>query len=145
MHELLPAAVRVAVLVNPNGPDAAPTLRDVEPAARAKGLELRVLNASSSGEIDAAFATFEHERPDAIFISSDAFFTARRVQMSVLAARHRIPTAFQSRDAVEVGGLMSYGANNTDTYRQLAVYAGRIPKAPSPPTYRWCRPQSSSW
>ena len=91
-----------------------------------------VVRASSSREIDAAFASFARERPDALFISSDAFFTARRVQISVLTACHGIPTAFQSRDSVEVGGLISYGANNADTYRQLAVYAGRILKGAKP-------------
>ncbi len=118
LHELVPAAVRIAIFVNPRAPDAAPTLRDAEPAARAMGLKIQVHNASSSREIDAAFATFAGERPDALFVSSDAFFTARRVQMSVLAARHGVPTAFQSRDAVEAGGLMSYGPNQTDTFRQ---------------------------
>ena len=96
------------------------------------GLQIQVFNARTSREIDAAFATFVRERPDALFISSDAFFTARRVQMSILAARHGVPTAFQSRDFVEVGGLMSYGANNADAYRQLAVYAGRILKGAKP-------------
>ena len=132
LHELVPAAVRIAIFVNPRAPDAAPTLRDAEPAARAMGLKIQVHNASSSREIDAAFATFAGERPDALFVSSDAFFTARRVQMSVLAARHGVPTAFQSRDAVEVGGLMNYGSNNADTYRQLAVCAGRVLKGAKP-------------
>lgn len=126
LHELAPGAVRVAVLVNPNGPDAEPTVRDVEPAARAMALQIQILNASNSGEIDSAFATLTRTRPDALFIGSDAFFTARRVQIAILAARLGVPVVFQSRDSVEVGGLMSYGANNNDTYRQAAVYAGRI-------------------
>lgn len=132
LHEMVPAAVRIAVLVNPSGSDAEPTVRDVETAARAMGLQIKVLNASTSQEIDAAFATFLRERPDALFVGSDAFFTARRVQMSVLAARHGVPASYQSRDPVEAGGLMSYGANNAETYRQLGVYVGRVLKGAKP-------------
>ena len=95
LRELVPAAARVAVLVNPaNAANTETTLRDVEPAARAMGLQIQVLNASTSREIDAAFATFVRERPDALFVGTDAFFTSRRVQLANLAARHAVPATY---------------------------------------------------
>ena len=95
LRELVPGAARVAVLVNPaNAANTETTLRDVEAAARAMGLQIQVLNASTSREIDAAFATFARERPDALFVGGDAFFTSRRVQLANLAARHAIPATF---------------------------------------------------
>ena len=128
-----PAATRVAVLVNPaNAANAETTLRDVEPAARAMGLQIQVLNASTSREIDAAFATFARERPDALFVGSDPFFTSRRVQLATLAARHAIPATYAAREYAEAGGLMSYGTNITDAYRQVGVYTGRILKGAKP-------------
>ena len=115
LRELVPAATRVAVLVNPaNATNAEATLRDVEAAARAMGLQIQVLNASTSREIDAAFATFARERPDALFVGSDPFFISRRVQLAHLAARHAIPAIYATREYAEVGGLMSYGASLTD-------------------------------
>ena len=133
LRELVPGAARVAVLVNPaNATNAETTLRDVEPAARAMGLQIQVLNASTSREIDAAFATFARERPDALFVGGDAFFTSRRVQLAHLAARHAIPAIYAAREYAEVGGLMSYGANITDACRQVGVYAGRILKGAKP-------------
>jgi putative tryptophan/tyrosine transport system substrate-binding protein len=133
LRELVPAAARVAVLVNPtNAPAAETTLRDVEAAARAMGLQIQVLNASTSREIAAAFATFGRERPDALFVGGDAFFISRRVQLATLASRHAIPATYPMRDFVEVGGLMSYGSNLTDAYRQVGVYAGRILKGAKP-------------
>jgi putative ABC transport system substrate-binding protein len=108
LHELVPKAVRIAVLVNPaNGPTAEATLREVQEAARAIGLQIQVLNASTSREIDAAFATLARERPDALFVAAEAFFTSRRVQIANLAARDRIPAAYWTRDIVAAGGLMS--------------------------------------
>ena len=104
----------------------------MEPAARAIGLQIQVLNASSSREIDAAFATFVRERPDALFVGADTFFNSRRVQLATLAARHAIPATYASRDYAEAGGLMSYGANVTDAFRQVGVYAGRILKGAKP-------------
>ena len=133
LRELVPAAARVAVLVNPaNAANTETTLRDVEAAARAMGLQIQVLNASTSREIDAAFATFVRERPDALFVGSDPFFTSRRVQLVHLAARHAIPATYAAREYAEAGGLMSYGTNIADAYRQVGVYAGRILKGAKP-------------
>jgi putative ABC transport system substrate-binding protein len=104
----------------------------VEPAARALGLQALVLNANTSGEIDAALATFERDRPDALFVGSSAYFTSRRVQLVQLAARHMIPATYVGRQFADIGGLMSYGANLADVYRQLGVYTGRILKGTKP-------------
>jgi putative tryptophan/tyrosine transport system substrate-binding protein len=133
LRELVPAATRVAVLVNPaNAANAEPQLRDVEQAARSMGLQIQVLEASTSREIDAAFATFVRERPDALFVGGDPFFVTRRVQLATLVARHAIPATFNSRDIAEAGGLMSYGANIPDAWRQQGVYTGRIFKGAKP-------------
>jgi putative ABC transport system substrate-binding protein len=133
LRELVPAAARVAVLVNPaNATNTESTLRDVEIAARAIGLQIQVHSADTSREIDAAFATFVRERPDALFVGASPFFTSRRVQLIQLEARHAVPAAYASRQIVEAGGLMSYGASLTDAFRQLGVYAGRILKGAKP-------------
>jgi putative ABC transport system substrate-binding protein len=132
LRELVPAAARAAVLVNPAGPSVEPTLRDVEPAARAIGLQIQVLNASTSREIDAAFATIVRERPDALFVGTDPFFTSRRVQLILLATRHAVPATYPGRQYPEIGGLMSYGSNLADALRQMGVYAGRILKGGKP-------------
>jgi putative tryptophan/tyrosine transport system substrate-binding protein len=132
LRELVPGATRVAVLVNPANPATETTLRDVEPAARAMGLQLQVLKAGTSREIDAAFATFVRERPDALFVGGDSFFVSRRFQLVNLASRHAVPATFSNRDFAEVGGLISYGANPADAYRQVGVYAGRILKGAKP-------------
>jgi putative ABC transport system substrate-binding protein len=132
LHELVPGAARVAVLINPTAPNADRILRDVEPAARAIGLQIQVLNASTSHEIDAAFATFVRERPDALFVVPDAFFASRRVQLANLASRHAIPAAYATREIAEVGGLMSYGSNIQDAWRQAGIYTGRILKGAKP-------------
>jgi putative ABC transport system substrate-binding protein len=132
LRELLPRAARVAVLVNPTGPNAETTLRDVEPAARAMGLQIQVLKASTSQEIDAAFATLAGERPDSLFVSIDTFFTSRRVQLVSLTTRHAIPAIFANRDSTEIGGLMSYSSSITDAWRQSGVYTGRILKGAKP-------------
>src|SRR6266536_2444493 len=133
LRELVPGAGRVAVLVNPaNTANTETTLRDVEPAARAMGLQIQILKASTSREIEAAFATFVRERPDALFVGNDAFLTSRRVQLVHLATRHAIPAIYPLRDFAEVGGLMSYGVNITDALRQVGVYAGRILKDAKP-------------
>ena len=133
LRELLPGAVRIAVLNNPSDAAAAETtVREVEAGARAMGLQVQILNASSSNEIHAAFATIARERPDALFLGSDPFFTSRRVQLATLAVRHAIPLAAQAREVVEAGGLMSYGANIEDAFRQAGVYAGRILKGAKP-------------
>jgi len=129
---LVPAVARVAVLVNPTGPLAETTLRDVEPAARGMGLQIDVLNAGTSREIDAAFATFADRRPDALFVANDIFFTSRRVQLANLAARHGIPMTSGTREISEAGGLMSYGSNIVDANFQLGAYVGRILKGARP-------------
>jgi putative ABC transport system substrate-binding protein len=132
LRELVPAATRVAVLVNPTSPDAETTLRDVEPAARAMGLQIRVLHASTSREINEAFATFVGGQPDALFVQADPFFQTRRVQLAALAARHAIPAAYTTRDFPKAGGLMSYGTDVTEAWRQVGVYTGRILKGAKP-------------
>ena len=133
LRELIPAAARVAVLVDPaNKEITETTLREVEPAARAMGLQIHLLNASNGGEIGAGFAAFERERPDALFVSIGTLFTARRVQLATLAVRHMIPMTSGNRQITEAGGLMSYGANLTDAYRHVGVYAGRILKGERP-------------
>jgi ABC-type uncharacterized transport system substrate-binding protein len=132
LRQLLPGVTRVTALVNPTGPLAEPALRDIEPAARAMGMQIKVLNASTSGEINAAFATISRERAEALFVAPDAFFNSRRVQLVNLAARDRIAAAYGTRDYVEVGGLMSYGSNQSDNYRQVGIYAGRILKGAKP-------------
>jgi putative tryptophan/tyrosine transport system substrate-binding protein len=133
LRELVPAATRVAVLVNPAyAANTEATLKDIEAAARAKGLQIQVLEASTSREIDAAFATFVRERPSALFVGPGPPFNSRNVQLALLAAFHRIPATYAGRDYVEAGGLMSYGASLTDAYRQVGVYAGRILKGAKP-------------
>jgi putative ABC transport system substrate-binding protein len=133
LREFVPAATRVAVLVNPtNATTAESTLKDVALAARAMGLQIRVLKTSTSREIDAAFDTFVSERPDALFVNPDPFFLSRRVQLVHLASRHAIPASYGSREYAEIGGLMSYGPSLIDAYRQVGVYTGRILKGEKP-------------
>jgi putative tryptophan/tyrosine transport system substrate-binding protein len=133
LRELVPAAARVAVLVNPaNVQTASATLADLEPAARTLGLQMQVFNASGNREIDAAYATLVRERPDALFVAPDALFVTRRVQLISLAARHVLPASYAVREYVEAGGLMSYGTSVGDMYRQIGVYAGRILKGTKP-------------
>jgi len=129
LHELVPKAVRIAVLVNPaNPPVAESTLPVITAAARTIGLQIQALKASTSGEIDATFAALARDRADAVFVSSDVFFLGRRVQFATLTARDRIPAAYASRDYVEAGGLMSYGADVVDSFRQVGAYTGQILK-----------------
>ena len=133
LHELLPRAARIAVLVNPaNATNTASILRDVEAAARPIGLQVQVLNASTSLEINAAFEDVGRGRPDAVYVGSNTFLTARRIQVVQLAAFHRLPAVYPTPDFVQVGGLMSYGANVMDAFRQLGIYAGRILKGAKP-------------
>ena len=124
LRELVPAAVRIAALINPANVTAAPS--NVEPAARSLGMQVQLYNASTNQEIDAAFSALVRERTDAVFVSPDPFFQTRRAQLAALALRHGLPTAFSVRPYVEAGGLMSYGASITDMYRQVGVYTGRI-------------------
>src|SRR3974390_1669408 len=133
LHDLLPNAVRIAVLVNPgNASIAKATVRDVQKAAPTMGLQSQIINATTVGEINEVFATLERERPDALFVAPDALFTSRRVQLVTLATRDRIPATYQNRDFVEVGGLMSYGPDYTAMFLQVGVYTGSILKGAKP-------------
>jgi len=121
------SSCRVAVLVNPaDARRTEVTLRDLEPAARTMGVRIQVLNANTANEIDAAFESISRELPDALFVAPTLFLNIRLVQLAQLAAFHRLPSTHDVREYAEVGGLMSYGSNIADTYRQVGVYAGRI-------------------
>src|SRR5262249_27534788 len=133
LQDLGPRGVRVAVLINPaNAPTAETTLRDMPEAARALGLQIRVLNASTSREIEAAFATLVRDPADAFFVAPDGFFSSRRVQFATLAAHDRVPAPFFLREFVEVGGRRSSGIDILDVYRQVGVYTGQILKGANP-------------
>jgi putative ABC transport system substrate-binding protein len=133
LRELVPGATRVAVIVNPANPvSSKATLRDVEAAARTMRLQIEIFNASNRQEIDAAFASFARKRPDALFVSTDTYLSGRRVQLVNLATRHAIPTGFPNREAAEIGGLMSYGTNVVDAWRQSGAHVGRILKGGNP-------------
>jgi len=133
LRDLVPKAARVAVLVNPaNTPTAEATLRDIPEAARVLGLQIQVLNASTSREIEAAFAALVRDRADALFVAPDGFFVTRRVQFATLAARHAIPATYSAREVVEVGGLMSYGTDILDMNRRVGIYTGQILKGAKP-------------
>jgi putative ABC transport system substrate-binding protein len=134
LHDLVPKAVRIAVLVNPGSAAIAEsTLRDAQQAAPTMGMQiLQILNATTISEIDAAFATLARERPDALFVAGDGFFTGRRVQFSTLTAVNKIPATYANSDFVAAGGLMSYGTNFEDSFRQVGVYTGQILKGAKP-------------
>ena len=134
MRELVSPATRVAVLVNPaNVTRSESSLREAEAAARAMALQIQVVRASTSREINAAFASFEGEqRPDALFVASDAFFSSRRIQIVQLAAFHKVPAIYSEREDCEIGGLMSYGSNIIDAFRQVGIYTGHILKGAKP-------------
>jgi putative ABC transport system substrate-binding protein len=133
LRELVPTAVRAAVLINPTNPaNTSATLTEMEAVARTLGLQIEIFKASTSSEIDSAFATLVRERPDVLLVAGDGFFTSRRVQLAALAARHALPAAYSTRESAEVGGLMSYGTSLTDAYRQIGAYAGRILKGANP-------------
>jgi ABC-type uncharacterized transport system substrate-binding protein len=133
LHELVPKAVRIGVLVNPgNASVAEATVREAQKAAPTMGLEIQILNATTIGEIDAAFSVLARERLNALFVAGDAFLINRRVQLATLTARDRIPSAYATRDGVEAGGLMSYGTDLADSCRQIGVYTGTILKGAKP-------------
>ena len=133
LHDLVPKAVRIAVLLNPtNASTAKSTLRAVQEAASSLGLQILALNASTIGEIDAVFANFARERPDALFAAPDAFFASRRGQLATLTARDRIPAAYAIRELVEAGGLLSYGTDIAEAFHQVGAYTGRILKGEKP-------------
>jgi putative tryptophan/tyrosine transport system substrate-binding protein len=128
LRELVPGALRVAVLINPRFAASASATADAESAAHAMGLQVRIFNASHSREINDAFSTIARDHHEALLVGPDPYFVVRRAQLVTLAARHAIPTSYNVRDYVEAGGLMSYGTNAVDAYRQVGVYAGRILK-----------------
>ena len=129
LHDLVPKAVRIAVLVNlAKASTEEFTLRAVQEAAPTLGLQIQILNASTIGEIDAAFATIARDHSDALLVAPDAFFVSRRVQFITLTARDRIPATYSLRDYVAIGGLMSYGTDLADAFRQVGVYTGKILK-----------------
>jgi len=133
LHDLVPNAVRIAVLVNPgNAPVAESTVREVQKAAPTMGLQIQILNATTIGEVDAMFATFARERPDALFVAGDAFLISRAVQLATLTARDRIPASYVVREPVVAGGLMSYGTDLAELLRQMGVYCGNILKGIKP-------------
>ena len=133
LHQLVPGAVRIAVLVNPaNTSQTEATLREVEAAARTIGMQAQVLKANTAREIEQVSATIGQERPDALFVGASAFLNVRRVQLVQLAAFHRLPATYALREAAEAGGLMSYGSSIVDAYRQSAIYAGRILRGAKP-------------
>ena len=132
LHDLVPKAVRIALLVNPADAGSETTLRDVQEAAATIGLQIQNFSATTIGEIDAAFATLARERPDALFVAPDAFFVNRAVQFATSTAINKIPAAYATRDTVAVGGLMSYGTDIADAFHQVGVYTGRILKGAKP-------------
>ena len=132
LHELVPKAVRIAMLVNPANPATESALRDMPDAARAMGLQVQVLNASTRSEIEAAFASLVRDRAEALYVAGDVFFTSRRVQFATLAASYRIPASYPSRQAVEAGGLMAYDSDRVGMYRQVGAYTGQILKGAKP-------------
>jgi putative tryptophan/tyrosine transport system substrate-binding protein len=133
LHELVPKAVRIAVLVNPTlTATAEATLQDVQEAAKAIGVQIQILNAATIGEIDAAFATLVQDRIDALFVAPDSFFASRHIQFATLAAVDRIPATYTDRETVAAGGLMSYGGDIADGFRQVGIYTGNILKGAKP-------------
>ncbi len=133
LHELVPAARRVAVFVNLANPVRAETqVRDLQTAAHSIGLQIDIFYTSTISEINVAFARLAQDRPDALFVSADPFFVVRRVQLANLAARYALPSSFSVRDNVDAGGLMSYGTNISDAYRQIGIYTGRVLKGAKP-------------
>jgi len=133
LRELVPAATRVAVLVNPTDAEyTEATLREVGAAAPTMGLQIQFVKASTIREINAAFATFVRDRPDALFVGTDPFFNSRRTQLVHLATHYALPASYPARDFTDAGGLMSYGANIADAWRQCGSYTGRILKGAKP-------------
>jgi ABC-type uncharacterized transport system substrate-binding protein len=140
MHELIPKAERFAVLVNPKNPNAEPLTRDVQAAASAIGRQIEVLAASTNRDIDTVFSSLMQKRPDGLLVSPDPLFTARRAQLLILATHHRLPAVYFDRVLTDIGGLMSYGANLAEQYRQVGIYVGRILKGEKPADLPVIRP-----
>ncbi len=136
LHELVPAATTIAVLVNPDYPDAEAQIKEVQGAARTLGLLAHILKASGERDFDTAFSTVIEQRAGALLVASDPFLFSRRSQLVALAARHAVPAIYQFRESAAVGGLMSYGTRITDSYHQVGVYTGRILKGAKPTDQR---------
>ena len=132
LHEMLPTAAAIAVLVNPTTPITGPETRAAQDASRSLGLQVHVLNASSESEIDTAFGTLVELRANALVVSVDPFLNSRGAQIVALAARHAVPAIYGVRDFATAGGLMSYGADLVDSYRQGGIYTGKILKGAKP-------------
>jgi putative ABC transport system substrate-binding protein len=132
LHELVPAATTIGFLVNPTGATSQAEMTDVQTAARVLGLHLHLENASDERAVESAFARFVQQRVDALFVLSDPFFNDQRGRLAALAARHGLPATYSTRSHVEAGGLMSYGPNLTDVYRQTGIYTGRVLKGEKP-------------
>jgi putative ABC transport system substrate-binding protein len=132
LRELVPAAARVGLLVNPTSPPTQSVTSDVTAAASAIGLQIEIVQASDSREIEAAFATLVRNKADALLVGPDAMLLSRRLQLAILAARHAIPAVYNVREYPEAGGLMSYGTSQTEAYRQVGIYTGKILKGAKP-------------
>ena len=132
LSELVPQARVIALLVNPNNPNAEGTIQDMQEAARAKGVQLPILKAGTESEIDAAFASLVQLQAGALVVGGDPFFNSRREQLVALASRHAVPAIYEGREFAVAGGLISYGASLTAAYRQLGTYAGKILKGAKP-------------
>jgi ABC-type uncharacterized transport system substrate-binding protein len=132
LHQLVPKATRIAVLMNPNRDSSEQQTKEIQAAADALGLQVFLLNAASEPEFDAAFAMIARQQADALIIGADAFFNSRRAKLVALAARYRLPAIFDPREAVEAGGLMSYGISFVDAHRQAGAYVGRILRGDKP-------------
>jgi len=132
LHKLVPKAVHIAALVNPALTSTETAVRDIQEAARILGLQIEIVEAATIGDINSAFATLARERPDALFVAPDGFFAGRRVQLAILAARDRMPAAYSQRDYVLAGGLMSYGTDVANMFRQVGAYTGQILKGIAP-------------
>jgi putative ABC transport system substrate-binding protein len=132
LSELVPEARVIALLVNPNSPEAEPTIRGAQQAGRAKGMQLDILKAATGGEIDAAFVTLVQMKGNALVIGADGFFSSRSGQLVALAARYAIPTIYFRREFAAAGGLISYAPSLTGSYRQIGIYVGRIMKGAKP-------------
>src|SRR5262249_52916536 len=140
MHELIPQFERLAVLVNPKNPNAEPLTRDVQAAALTIGCQIEVFAASSNRDIDTVFPSLVQKRADGLLVSPDPLFTARRAQLLILATHHRLPAVYFDRVFTDIGGLMSYGANLAEQYRQVGIYVGRILKGEKPSDLPVIRP-----
>jgi putative tryptophan/tyrosine transport system substrate-binding protein len=132
VRQLLPRTAKVAVLINPNSPEVAPQLADVQSASRAAGQPIAILNASNESDLDTAFASLAQHRADALLVTNDAFLFNRRDQIVAMAAHNAVPAIYDRREYTAAGGLISYGPNYVDAYRQAGVYAGRILKGEKP-------------